>query len=263
MTKMALVSGFARSFISGEPIVEGLVTALENDTLQLITDENGYFGPFEWPVGNPITLVFEKPGSFWSGYKTTQTATIIVPESGINDPDFLKNISFQVPSNMAYALFAEAMGGTEDPLACQITTTITPPNTTMDDIPQGIEGVTVTLLPDVNAQVFYFDIFPIIHKTNPFMRQLEATSLDGGVAIVNVPPGDYTIVASKEGVTFSTINVTARRGVLVNVSPPHGPTADKCIVSKPTQETNYFSFFNFNSETEDASEEELNTLKIY
>lgn len=194
----ALVSGFARSFISGQPICNATITILENQKLKFTTDASGKFGPFEWPIGQPITLVCEKTGSFWSGYKTTQTATLIVPPEGINNEDYLKNVSFQVPSNMAYKLLSLTMGISENTEACQIAATITPPNTTMDDIPQGIEGVKVTLTPGIH-EPFYFGMFPVIHKTNPCIRTLSSTSLDGGVAFPNVPPGDYTLEATKEG----------------------------------------------------------------
>lgn len=240
----ALVSGFARSFISGYPIADATITVLENKQLKFKTDSSGRFGPFEWPVGTPITLVFEKPGSFWAGYKTIQTATLIVPPEGINNGNFLKNISFQVPSNMAYKFLSFAMGETEDPKACQIAATITPPNITMDDIPQGVEGVTVSLSPKVEAKTFYFGIFPIIHKTNPFIKTLKATSLDGGVAFINVPPGDYTMKAEKDNIPFSEVKIKAREGMIVNASPPQGPTMlQKPETNKIRKKTNQFSFF--------------------
>ncbi|STX28810.1 Uncharacterised protein [Legionella beliardensis] len=220
----ALISGFAISFISGKPIPDATITVIENEQLKFKTDDAGKFGPFEWPVGQPITLVLEKPGSFWSGFKTTQTATMIVPPEGINNDDFLKNISFQVPSNFIYKLFALAMGEKEDPNACQVAATVTPPNMTLADLPQGIEGVKVTLSPNLNKKPFYFGILPITKKTNPFSRKLASTSLDGGIAFVNVPPGDYTLEAQKDGMVFSKVNIKARSGVLVNASPPYGPT---------------------------------------
>ncbi len=240
----ALVSGFARSFVSGEPIADATITVLENDKLTFQTDSSGKFGPFEWSIGQPITLVLEKHGSLWSGYKTTQTATVIVPPEGINDKNFLKNISFQVPSNLAYQILSWAMGITEDPDACQIATTITPPNTTMDDIPQGVAGVKVTLSPNINTKPFYFGIFPLIDKTNPWVRSLEATSLDGGVVFSNIPPGEYTMEAQKEGAVFSKVTFKARKGVLVNASPPQGPIMleepkAQSIEKKP----NHFNFF--------------------
>ncbi|WED42292.1 carboxypeptidase regulatory-like domain-containing protein [Legionella cardiaca] len=240
----ALVSGFARSFISGQPIPDATISVLENKDLTFKTDSAGKFGPIEWPVGEPITLIFEKPGSFWSGYKTTQTATFIVPPEGINDNNYLKNISFQVPSNMAYKLLSFAMGGTEDSEACQVAATVTPPNTTMDDIPQGIEGVTVTLSPNVKPRTFYFGMFPIIHKTNPFIRSLKKTSLDGGVAFINVPPGDYVMEATKDDIQFSKVLIKARKGVIVNASPPNGPTMIKEPKLNEAEKTkSHFSFF--------------------
>lgn len=244
-TDVALVSGFAHSFISEEPIVDAKVTVVENEALTFKTDSAGKFGPFEWPVGAPVTLVLEKPGSFWSGYKTTQTPTIIVPPEGINNPDMFKNISFQVPSNMAYKLLSFAMGFTDDPNLCQIAATVTPPGITMKDIPQGIDGVKVTLSPEVSVKPFYFDIFPVIHKTNPFVRTLTATSLDGGVAFMNVPPGNYLMEATKDDISFSKVMITARKGVLVNASPPNGPTVliQEDNVQKAQKKVNQFSFF--------------------
>ncbi|HHF7349310.1 TPA: carboxypeptidase regulatory-like domain-containing protein [Legionella feeleii] len=239
-----LISGFARSFISGEPIADATITVVENEAITFKTDANGRFGPFEWPVGKAITLRFEKPGSFWSGYRTTQTATLIPPPEGINNENYLKNISFQVPSNLAYTFLSFAMGVTEDPQACQIAATITPPGTTMDDIPQGVEGVKATLSPDVNRKPFYFGIFPVIHKTNPFIRTLEATSLDGGVAFLNVPPGDYTLEVTKDNIPFSKVTIKARKGVVVNASPPNGPTMLQELQAQRAEEKpNHFSFF--------------------
>ncbi|MFT4058563.1 MAG: carboxypeptidase regulatory-like domain-containing protein [Legionella sp.] len=241
--KTALVSGFARSFVSGMPIADATITIIENEQLKFHTNSAGKFGPFEWPVGQPITLVLEKQGSFWSGYKTTQTATLIVPPEGIDSEKYLKNISFQVPSNMAYKFLAVATGLTEDPLACQIAATITPPNTTLDDIPQGIEGVTVKLSPCTNSIPYYFGIFPIVHKTNPFIRTLTSTSLDGGVLFPNVPPGDYILYAEKNGMIFSEVTIKARQGILVNASPPKGPTLQHERQIKEKDNTNYYNFF--------------------
>ena len=237
--KTALVSGYARSFVSGEYLVDATITVLEDDKLKFKTDSSGKFGPFEWGVDQPITLVLEK-----NGYKMTQTATMVVPKEGINDKDFLKNISFQVPSNIAYRFLSWAMGFSEDSNACVVAATITPPNTTMDNIPQGVAGVKVTLSPNTNIKPFYFGIFPWFHKTNPFIRSLDAISLDGGVAFVNVPPGDYIMEAQKEGVTFSKVVIKARKGVLVNASPPRGPTMlDGPKVQVIEKKPNYFNFF--------------------
>lgn len=238
----ALVSGFARSFISGEPLVEATITTLENEQLKFTTDSQGRFGPFPWPVGEPLTLVCEKPGSFLRGYKTTQTATLIVPPEGINNVDYVKNVSFQVPSNLAYKLLSLTMGIAEKPDTCQIAATITPANTTMDNIPQGIAGVKLRLSPG-NHQAFYFGMFPIIHKTNPCLRNLEATSLDGGVAFTNVPAGDYILEACKDDIPFTSVRIKARKGVVVNASPPFGPTSQREVCESPARSSNQFNFF--------------------
>lgn len=243
----ALVSGFARSFISGSPICGAVITSLENNALQLYTDKEGKFGPFSWPVGTPMTLVLEKTGSFWSGYKTTQTATLMVPPEGFNHPDLFKNVSFQVPSNMAYRFLSFAMGKKEQKEHCQIAATITPPSVTMRDIPQGVEGVTVSLSACPSHEPFYFGVFPLVHKTNPFVRKLTATSLDGGVAFLNVPPGDYELKAYKEGVVFTTISIRARKGIVVNASPPYGAVAIEGYAPQPPKVKSKFSFFSSQS----------------
>jgi hypothetical protein len=236
-----LISGFVRSFASSKPIRDATITVLENKNLKFYTDYHGKFGPFEWLVGEPITLVCEKPGSFFSGYKTTQTPTLVVPPEGINHDNFLKNISFQVPSNIVYKFFSLAMGIKEDPEACQVVATITPPNTTMEDIPQGIAGIKATLS-SANIEPFYFGIIPIIDKTNPCIRTLKETSLDGGVIFPNVKPGEYTLEAKKAGITFSAVEIKARKGVLVNASPPHGPRMLTEFKLKE-REKKHFTFF--------------------
>lgn len=220
----ALVSGVAHSFVTTWPIEGATIKALEDPDFECKTDSAGKFGPFEWPIDAPITLICEKEGSFWSGYKTTQASTIIVPSTGIHDEDYLKNITFQVPSNMAYKFILFAVGVQENPELCQIATTVTPPDTNMDETPQGIEGVKVTINPDPGIEPYYFGILPFFQKTNPFKKGLKKTSLDGGVAYFNIPEGEYTLTATKQDLVFSQVEITARKGVLVNASPPNGPT---------------------------------------
>lgn len=221
LPKTAPVSAFARSFVSQRPIVGATITILEDEKYQFKTDSEGKFGPFLWLVGYPLTLRLEKKGSWLTGYYATQSATIIVPPEGFNDSNYLKHISFQVPSNMAFTLLSWTMGLSENKSACQIAATITPPGMTMDDIPQGEAEVQVSLSPDPYIKPRYLGVFPLIHKTN-FFYCGSATSLDGGVIFPNVPEGTYTLTA-KKGEQVSKITVTARKGVLVNASPPHGP----------------------------------------
>jgi hypothetical protein len=110
----------------------------------------------------------------------------------------------------------------------------------MDDIPQGVEGVKVSLS---NFRPFYFGMFPGIHKTNPCVRTLESTSLDGGVTFTNVPPGEYTLEATKDDIPFTKVAIKARAGVIVNASPPHGPTMQQAPEEITRSTTNHFNFF--------------------
>lgn len=220
----APVSGFARSFLTYNTIPNAKITILENG-VQFNTDSDGRFGPFQYTVGKPITLVLEK-----QGFHTTQSATITVPPEGLNDP--LHEISFQVPSDFAFNLFRYALGVTLDENACQVTAAITAHHKTMADIPQGEADAKAVLTPDANVKPFYFGIFkrgPLKDKTNPLQHHLTASSLDGGVGYLNLPPRDepYTLTAVKAGVTFNEVKFIARKGMFINISPPQGPMAQE------------------------------------
>ena len=236
----APVTGFAKSFMSSEPIADATITVLESGQ-QYKTNTDGRFGPIKWPIGSPITLVFEK-----EGYHKTQSATVIVPAEGLTGP--LREISFQVPSHFAFAFMVKATGVTIDPKACQVTGTVTAFEKHLGHLPHGEAGVTVTLTPDTGIKPFYFGIFhwfPLKHKTNPFLRHLTETSADGGFGFLNVPPSEipYTVTAKKEGIIFSTATFIANKeGTFINLSPPQGPasnTPEKEIHTENTK-TNYF-----------------------
>ncbi len=217
----APVSGFARSFILGSHLSNANITINETGE-KISTDNDGKFGPFNYPVGKPITLTFDK----W-GYKTTQSATIIVPQEGLNSP--YNNITFQIPAVQTFYILAGVIGASIDENSCHFTTTITKYHKTMDDIPQGIEGAHLVISPAVDVTPFYFDIFksgPLTGKTNPFSKGLTATSEDGGVAIFNLPPRDepYTITAEKDGVAFTKAQFICKKGTFINLSPPQGPS---------------------------------------
>src|SRR5579871_2055260 len=73
----APISGFARSFLTGEVISDATITVLETG-LTLKTDKNGHFGPFYYPIGDKLTLELSK-----FGYINTQSATVTVPQQGL------------------------------------------------------------------------------------------------------------------------------------------------------------------------------------
>lgn len=216
------VTGFARTFITGEPLIGGTVTVLETGQ-KVTTNQKGEFGPILYPANHPITLRFEK----W-GYKTTQSATVLVPPTGLTGK--YDNITFQVPETVTYALLASVIGATIDDNNCHVVTTVTDYHKTMDDIPQGIEGAKLVLFPGRSELPFYFDIFksgPLKGKTNPFTRGLTQTSEDGGAAYFNLPPRHkpYRLTAEKDGTVFSSVEFVCTKGAFINISPPRGPSA--------------------------------------
>jgi hypothetical protein len=180
---LAPFSGFARSFLSDNPISDATVTILETKE-QFHTDAEGKFGPIMYPVGKPLTLVFEK-----FGFKTTQTETVIMPKEGLTDR--YNNLTFQVPSIEAFYLISMIVGAKLDSNSCHVATTITAYHKTLDDVPQIEPNARVTLSVKTDEIPFYFDIFkegPLKGKTNPFTRGLTETTEDGGVAFFNLPP---------------------------------------------------------------------------
>lgn len=218
----APVAGFARVFLSSAPISDATISILETG-LKVKTNDKGQFGPIFHPVGKPITLVFEK----W-GYRTTQSATVIVPKEGLTGP--YDNITFQIPETTTYYLLAAIIGANIDDNYCHVTSTVAGYHKTMDDLPHGEAGVKVTLVPDTDVVPFYFDIFkegPLKNYTNPFTRGLTQTTEDGGFAFFNLPPRDepYRIIAEKSGTLFSEAQFLCHKGEFINLSPPRGPVA--------------------------------------
>lgn len=216
----APVSGFAREFMLNTPLKNGSITILETGE-RLQTNDKGEFGPILYPVGKPITLVFEK----WS-YPTFQSGTMIVPKQGLNTEH--NNITFQIPNIAMFQLLKLFLGAKFNDNACHVATTITAFNKTLDDVPQGIAGAKVTLTPKVNETPYYFGIFasgPFKGYTSPFAKGLTETTEDGGVAFFNLPPRNepYKISASKNGVKFSEAAFICKKGAFVNISPPLGP----------------------------------------
>ncbi len=216
----APISGFAESFLLGIKVSNANIKVLETGQ-SFKTDNEGHFGPFQYPVGQPITLQFSK----W-GYKTTQSATIIVPPEGLNSK--YDNITFQVPSVESYYMLATIMGASIDKNSCHLTATVTKYHKTMQDLPQGEPGVVVSLSPAVDVLPFYFGIYhnwPLKDKTNPFSKNLKQTSEDGGIAFFNIPVSDkpYKLIGQKNGMKFTEATFICKKDTFINISPPQGP----------------------------------------
>ena len=215
----AAVSGIAKTFLFNQPIPHAEITVLETG-FTMRTNQDGRFGPFYFPIGRSLTLLFEK-----FGYSSVQSGTFIVKKSGLTGP--YKEISFQVPSWLTFYLYAHLIGATLDKDHCHVVSTITAYHKTLNDLPQGEPHARAILRPQ-NEQPFYFGIFkdgPFRYKTNPFTRQLIDTSQDGGIAFFNLPPQlkPYILTATKAGKAFTKTQFICRPGSFINISPPQGP----------------------------------------
>jgi hypothetical protein len=221
-TLTAPVTGFARDFKTINPISDAKITILENGE-QITTDKNGHFGPIQWPIGKPLTMVIEKPG-----YRTTQSATVIVPPGGLTTP--YNNITLQPIDLLTFYLFEFAMGKTLNEEDCHVATTITAYHKILGDLPQGESHSIAQLSPATNETPHYFGVFtsgPMKDYPNPFVRGLTETSVDGGLVYANLEPRDtpYTISAFKPNISFTQAQFICRKGMFINLSPPTGPSA--------------------------------------
>jgi len=219
----APVGGFTRNFVTTDPILNAKITILESGET-ITTDNTGHFGPIDWPIGKPITFVIEK-----IGFRTTQTATMIVPPEGLTSK--YNNFSLQPVDSFTFALLTSILGEKLDESKCHVATTVLGFHKTLEDLPQGEKESQIVLMPFSSETPFYFDIFkdgPLKDYPNPFTKGLTQTSADGGVVFANLEPRDdyYTLTAIKPGVGFTQTKFLCRKGVFINVSPPLGPMAD-------------------------------------
>lgn len=213
----ARISGHVFIFAPGEGRLTGAqISILEYPRFQTVSGAGGAFSFEDVPAG-PVTLLLSHPD-----YTTTQTATLAL------GPDGLERVTLQVPPLPIFGLLAAVIGIEPDPERCQIASTVTRPGASVyGPYPtHGDAGATVTIEPPLPPESgpVYFQIHPngIVLPDHT----LSETSEDGGVAFVNVPPGDYVLRASKPGRTFSEARVQCRPGLLVNASPPYGMAAN-------------------------------------
>lgn len=215
-----VVEGHAFSFGLGGMISGALITCLEDSTLQLKTNSAGYFS-FLAAVNETLTLQLQAP---W--YTTTQTSTLTVPPEGFTGVQ--NEVTFQVAMTIVFDLLEAIISVKAEAGMCQFCVTVCAYNMTLHDDPQGEANTTVTIEPTYPGSTpFYFGV-TADNKTNPFIRGLNETSLDGGVLFLNVPPSDqtYVIRAHKDGKEFSqTVMKCVTPGRFVNGSPPQSPRA--------------------------------------
>jgi hypothetical protein len=152
-----------------------------------------------------------------------------VPADGLVGVE--REMVLQVPNKPTYAgLKAIMPAKVDDEHLCQMVVTVTAPGKTIYDDPQGEANSTCTLWPSraIPQLPYYFGMFKN-GDTNPFVRNLTSTSQDGGVVFFNVPAGNYSITAHKEGVVWehssSYMRCIPGSPRLVNAAPTWGPRA--------------------------------------
>jgi hypothetical protein len=205
------VSGDAFDFLVGLEtggIGSAHVFVLEDPALTATTDATGHFSISGVPIGSEATLVMEHPD-----YIPIQTATFDVAASGLD------RVTFQAVTPATRDTLAGILSLTIDDTRCQMVTTVTRIGRSVyDPGAHGEAGVLVTIDPPLPASSgpVYFNASVIPDPT------LTETSEDGGVLFANVPPGEYTWTATKDGATFAQVRMRCRAGVLVNAAPPWG-----------------------------------------
>ncbi|MBL9111718.1 MAG: carboxypeptidase regulatory-like domain-containing protein [Myxococcales bacterium] len=210
---LAQVSG--RAFVfgpsDGQTIEGATVSVAEAPEYATTVRADGTF-TLEAPSGAPVSLLLTKPG-----FHPTQTAAHMLDVSGLDQ------VGFQVPTDDMFALLALIVELTADPETCQIATTVSRKDTEpYGGAALGEPGVTVAIDPPLPAEAgpIYF-----AYLNEAFIvpdRTLTETTVDGGVLFLNVPPGEYTLTATKVGKTFTEVTIRCVAGRLVNAAPPRG-----------------------------------------
>ncbi len=210
-----LVEVSGRAFVfgpsNGQTIEGATVAVAEAPEYATTVAADGTF-TLEAPSGAPVSLLLTRPG-----FHPTQTAAHVLDEAGLGQ------VGFQVPTDDMFALLARVVGLTADPETCQIATTVSRKDTEpYGGAALGEPGVTVAIDPPLPAEAgpvyfaFFSDALIVPDRT------LTETTIDGGVLFLNVPPGAYTLTATKAGKTFTEVAIRCVAGRLINAAPPRG-----------------------------------------
>jgi hypothetical protein len=206
------VSGNAFSFaLPGNPygrIVGAEISILEHPEYVTKSVDDGYFEFIDLPAGMEATFVLKA-----DGFPPARTKTFTLPETD------LAKVSFQIPNQQLFDILAVYVGITPDKEKCQMVSTVTRVGKSVyDEGAHGEAGALVSSSPAIPAESgpIYFNSGVMPDRT------VTESSDDGGVLYTNVAPGEYTLTASKQGVSFESIKMKCEAGVFVNASPPYG-----------------------------------------
>lgn len=200
------------SEVGGKRVEGAEISILEYPDKTVTTGPDAHFEFDGLDAGSEVTLVMEH-----ADYRTTQTATVTLGEHGAH-PFTIQAVSKALFNGLS------ALVPTKPDMDknCVVATTVTRSGGSLFVLlRQGEAGAEVSLSPAVPAESgpVYFNesVLPDVKQTS--------TSKDGGVVFVNVPPGEYTLSATKPGLVFEPAHVTCRAGLVVNAGPPLGVLA--------------------------------------
>lgn len=234
-TETISVSGIAWVFRLGPygRIDGATVSVLEHPAISTTTAADGSFTLEGVPVGSEATFVLSH-----ENHPLTYTKTFTVPEDDIVD------LTFQIPDWELYHALEAFVGAVSDPTKCQIVSTFTRHGKTIGSPgAHGEPGALLTVEPasGIGDGPIYFNDFVLPDRNRTY------SSIDGGVLLLNVEPGDYRLSAScmedpsvmleeyppdeyadeslrcaYEDVQFESLLMKCRAGVFLNASPSYG-----------------------------------------
>ena len=215
---VAHVRGTAYTFNTPDPIAGATIMVHELPDVQATTAADGSY-ELEVPLGATVSPYIEA-----DGHHSITVQTFVADDA--HDGAEIDGVNFQTPSEAIYdGLKALVSGFTgRDPFegGCVIVTTVGDARLvgmTFDQFiafhPHGVEGASVQIDPDLATPIYFnADVLPDAAQ--------QTTSIDGGVLWPNVPPGTYTLSASKPGTEFVTVHVSCEDGRVVNANPVWG-----------------------------------------
>jgi hypothetical protein len=215
---VAHLRGTAYTFNTPDPIAGATIAVHELPDVQATTAADGSY-ELEVPLGATVTPYIEADGHHSI---TVQTFTADDDHDGAE----IDGVNFQTPTEDIYVGLKALVGGFtgRDPFegGCVIVTTVGDARMVgmsfdefIDFHPHGVEGATVQIEPDLATPIYFnADVLPDATQLT--------TSIDGGVLWPNVPPGEYTLTATKPGLTFATVHVSCADGRVVNANPVWG-----------------------------------------
>lgn len=201
--------GRVRTLLAGATI-----RVAEDPDLQTVVAADGTYD-LEVPDRRPVTPYIEA-----AGYHTIHLQTF-TPEG-----EDLEHVNFQTPSEAIYRALVAIVGlevdADGDPQKCAVVSTFSTRNVRGVSYEEfigygahGVPGATASAEPALAPPIYFNEqVIPDPTRTE--------SSVDGGVAWIEVPAGTYTITADHPSTEFAPFTATCAPGRVVNANPSWG-----------------------------------------